>query len=288
VGMGIEYQEFTLPDPNRLFVARMDRDNTACFVDTMLAQGRLSVNETIGAQATRYGDAINYWDQDWGQRNNIIVAINGDFPDTSDNTPLMGMTMTGWYVKDITAASRRFYETMVPDVAIGYGSTAGRTLHYLSSGTTQAIEGVNVTRGSNELIVYGPQYNNTTPAATTGVEVLVEMTRPTLTLPGGDPAVGIIKQIRQNVGSTPIPFDHVVLSASDGRATTLLANAHVGDRVGISFNISGAPMDFTRTYATLGCGETFLGNGEVWGRAGHQKPPHGHRHQRQVSVLRGV
>lgn len=85
VGPGIEYQEFYLPTPNRVYVARMDRLSTECFVDSTLAGSRLSVNETIGSQAARYHDAINYVDQDWGQRNNVIVAINGDFPDTSDN-----------------------------------------------------------------------------------------------------------------------------------------------------------------------------------------------------------
>ncbi|MBI4580135.1 MAG: phosphodiester glycosidase family protein, partial [Planctomycetes bacterium] len=113
--------------------------------------------------------------------------------------------------------------------------------------------------------VYTPQYGSTTGSVNSGVEELVEMTRPVVVVPLSEAPVGTIRQVRQNAGSTQIPFDHVVLSATGTRATTLLAEAHVGDRVGISFPFIGTPIPFTKTYASLGGGEVFMGDGHVWG-----------------------
>ena len=47
-------------------------------------------------------------------------------------------------------------------------------------------------------------------------------------------ARGVVRAIRQNQGSTAIPFDHVVLSATGDRASTLLANVTIGAEIGIS------------------------------------------------------
>lgn len=265
VGPGMEYQEFHLADPNNLFVVRMDRANTECFVDSMLGGGRLGTSETIRSQASRYDDAISYWDQDWGQRNDVIVAINGDFLDTSNNTPATGQIMSGWYTKAITASGRRFYYKPERDLAIGYLAPAGNNVYFYGPGGSLPVEGVNVTRGADKLIVYTPQYYTNTKTDSTGTEVLVEMTRPAGIAPASQAPVGIIRQVRPNAGSTTIPFDHVVLSASGTRAASLLAKSVVGDRVGVSFNLSGTPMSGLNTYASIGGGEVFLGDGVVWG-----------------------
>jgi hypothetical protein len=265
VAPGIEYQEFTLPDPNNLYVARMDRDNLQTFVDTTLGGSRLGVSETIGSQASRYDEAINYWGEDWGQRNDVIVAVNGDFLDTSNNTPLMGQVMSGWYMKPITSGNRRFYFTLDRELAIGYGQPAQRFVSFLDAGQSIDVDNINTVRGTDELVLYTPQYNSTTGTDSTGVEVDVEMPRPALAAPSSDAPVGIIRQVRQNAGSTQIHFDHVILSATGAHATDLLASAQVGQRVQVVSNLDGYPVPFARTYASLGGGETFLGDGQVWG-----------------------
>ena len=80
VGTGLDYQEFNLPDPNNVFVARMDRTETDAFIESSIGQGRLSGGtEIMTSQADRYDDAIGYWGQTWGNRNDVIIAINGSF-----------------------------------------------------------------------------------------------------------------------------------------------------------------------------------------------------------------
>ncbi len=264
VGTGIEYQEFTLPDPNNLFVARMDRHNPQVIIDTSIGQGRLSGGtETIRNQASRYDDALSFWGHDWGQRNDVIVAVNGDFWNTSTGVPTNGQVHTGWYARWIDPSYHFFYG-MDRQARITQASTALIRVTWLGTGANQAITDMNRARGTDELILYTPQYDAATPAGSTGVEVLVELTRPNLPVPPSDPIRGQIRQIRQNQGSTPIPFDHVVLSASGTRATTVLANAAVGEAVNITNYLDGY-YDVDRTFAAIGGGEVFLGQGVVWG-----------------------
>jgi len=263
VGPGIEYQEFHLNDPNNVFVARMDRSNTNCIIESSIGQGRLSGGtERVSSQAARYDDAINYWGQDWGKRNDVIVAINGDFFDTSTGIPHGGQIHSGWFAKDLDYGA--FTWTLGRDFFIGWGGSLQQHVTYIASGNSQTCQGINRQRGSDELIIYTPQYNSDTNTDNSGVEVLIEMTRPTLILKLSDPAIGYVRQIRTNQGSTPIPFDHIVLSATGTAATTLLNNVSIGAEVGISQpgnNISY----WAQCYANVEGGEVFLNNGSVVG-----------------------
>ncbi len=108
VAEGIEYQKFhlTSPRPIDLFVARMDRDgakypNTT--IESSIAQGSLAAGrETVRGMAARYDGAINYWNQTWGGRNRVAVAINGFFFDGTTGTPWSGQIQSGWYAKRFT------------------------------------------------------------------------------------------------------------------------------------------------------------------------------------------
>ncbi len=265
VGTGIEYQEFHLPDPNNLFVARMDRHNPQCILDTSIGNGKLSCcPEIIRNQAGRYDDAVGYWGNDWGQRNDVIVAINGDFWNTSTGIPTHGQVQSGWYAMRIDPYYHFFY-TMDRRVLLSQAGTAVWRVTYLATAVNQNIDDTNRARGSNELIVYTSQYDTTTLTNNSGSEVLVELARPNLTLPSSDPVRGRIKQIRQNLGSTTIPFDHIVLSANGSAATTMLANASVGAEVNLVNYLDSSNETVDRAYAAVGGGEVFLGNGIVLG-----------------------
>ena len=54
--------------------------------------------------AARYQNAVNYWGQTWGGRNDIPVAINGYFFDDigGTGTPWSGVAKSGWYAKRFT------------------------------------------------------------------------------------------------------------------------------------------------------------------------------------------
>jgi len=63
---GIDFQVFQLPDPNQVFVARMERENENVTLESGLALDRLAYGrETVRDIAKRYDDSLNYWGQEW-------------------------------------------------------------------------------------------------------------------------------------------------------------------------------------------------------------------------------
>jgi len=284
VGIGIEYQSFTTPDPNNVFVARMDRANTAATLETSVANGTtIGARETVRSQAARYDDAINWWGQSWGQRNDVIVAINGDFFNTTTGLMTGGFVHSGWYAKRFGDwggySGFGWNVNRVPFFGgCVYHRPADQIITYPSTGNTQRFQGINAPREADQLILYTPQYDSNTHTDNTGVEVLVEMTRPDLLLTAPNKSIGYVRQIRQNQGSTYIPFDHVVLSAVGSAATTLLNNVSLGAEVWISQKITdynepdtsgnngcntATGLDWQKSYAAIGVNYRFLENGQV-------------------------
>ncbi len=267
---GIDYQEFIVAGPNNVYVARMDRGNLDCTIDSMIAQGRLTGGtETVSSMATRHEDAIGYWGQTWGTRYDLVVAVNGDF--YSSGIPTGGQISGGWYAKrfgDLGGASG-FAWQLDRDAFIGecvYHIPSKQKVTYLATGQSQELDGLNRTRGSNELILYTHHYDLTTLTDNSGAEVLVKLSRPAMILPPPSGAVGTVIEIRPNAGSTLVPFDHVVLSAQGSAATTLLANVTVGAEVRIAQEIThyehdcSTPYawDWTKTYSSIGGSFHFL------------------------------
>src|SRR4030066_309267 len=77
---GIQYRLFILPGPYNVYVARLDRKNLQVTIESSIAQGRVSGGlETVRAMAERYEESISYWGEQWGGRNQVVVAINGFF-----------------------------------------------------------------------------------------------------------------------------------------------------------------------------------------------------------------
>ncbi len=134
-----------------------------------------------------------------------------------------------------------------------------------------SIDGVNVPRGANQLIVYTPQYDDLTHASANGLEVMVEMSRPAQILPVPRYASGSVRQILDLQGWTMIPFDHVVLSASGSRRDQMLAALKIGDEIRISQEITSYDrdcqtayaMDWSKAYASISGDYTVLRDGQV-------------------------
>jgi hypothetical protein len=275
VAPGIDYQHFAVAGPNNVFVVRMDRDDPNCTIESMIAQGRLTGGtETVRSMAERREGAIGYWGQVWGDRYDVVAAINGDF--YTDGVPVSGQIAGGWYAKrfsDFTGGSG-FAWQLDRDAFIGEcvrHLANKQKVGYPGTGEDQNINGVNVTRGANDLVLYTHHYGLTTGTDDSGAEVLVRMTRPTLILPLPAAAVGEVVEIRENAGATVIPFDHVVLSAHGTAAATLLENVAIGSEVRISQEITHYehdcdtpnPWDWTKTYASVGGSYHFLEGGVV-------------------------
>ncbi|GAB4577936.1 MAG: hypothetical protein Fur0022_06680 [Anaerolineales bacterium] len=316
VAPGIEYQKFSFDGSNDLgindvYVARMARSNPNVTIDSMIAQGRLSGGtEPTSGMAERYEDTINYWGQTWGKRNDVIVAINGYYfgePTEPPGVPWRGQIHSGWYAKrhDDNENGSGFAWQLDGDAFIGecvYHQPSEQIVSFTGTTTsTVKIDDINTAREDDQLILYTPQYDLNTPDTSDGVEILVEMTRPTLILPPSfsllpdlsfpledwlfpqprDPeaeALGYVRAIRDGQGATIIPFDHIVLSATGIKRTKLLENLEIGDEIGISQALNhlsnencATPLtgkDWTKTYASIGGAFYFLEDGLINDYAG--------------------
>lgn len=282
VASGIEYAKFQLPDPNNVFVVRMDRANPAVTLESSIAQGTLSQGrETVSGMYTRYDQALNFWGGSadppkWDMRNQVVVAINGSYFDWNSGLPQGGMVQSGWYAKrfgDLGGWSG-FAWKLDRSAFIGecvYHRPEKQLVTYPATGNTQLITDTNTTRGSDQLIMFTPQYNSRTGTNNSGVEVVVEMTRPAMILPAPAYAAGTVRQIHNGEGNSLIPFNSIVLSASGTEAQTLLANVQVGSEVRISQEITSYDYDcitpnalsWTKTYASIQGAFFFLKDGQI-------------------------
>jgi hypothetical protein len=294
VDNSIWYREYFLSNPyNHVYVARMLRDSSNTSLETSLGLGNLKPgSETMSSQFTRFDQSLSFWDwnadgsedNNWGNRNQVIVAINGGYVN-SDGTLQSGFIHSTWY-------SKRFLEQQTfsglswkKDRSLFIGGLVthvdNKQLVTFPDSSTLEIDGVNVARSNEQLILFTPQYDKTTPPLSTEagetdlraspeasplVEIVLQMKKPALVSLQSDDAEGIVRQIRTNTGSTPILFDQVVLSASGNLASTLQSKVSIGDTLGIAQNIKdNTSKDWLGSYAAIQNDFYFLKNGVVNG-----------------------
>ncbi len=290
----IWYREYFLSNPyNHVYVARMLRDSLNTSLETSLGLGNLKPgSETMSSQSARYNQSLSFWDwnadgndgNNWGNRNQVIVAINGGYVN-SDGTLQSGFIHSTWYAKRFLEQQSLSGLSWKKDRSLFIGGLVthveNKQLATFPDNSTLEINGVNVARSNEQLILYTPQYDKTTPPLSTEdeqaemdakpeasplVEVVLQMKRPALVSLQSNDAEGIVRQIRTNSGSTPILFDHVVLSASGNLASTLQSKVNIGDTLGIAQNIKdNTSKDWLGSYAAIQNDFYFLKNGVVNG-----------------------
>jgi len=284
LAQGVDYREFNLPGPVRAYVARMavaapDAGQDEVTLESGVARGQLGSVETVRGMAARYNDAIDFWGQQWGNRSEILVAINGSYFGRSD-TPENGMVQSGWYAKrfDDLGGGSGLVWTLNRQVFIGdcvYHQQAKQTLQVDGTGQTILINGINTARKNDQLIIFTPQFGVNTWNDPTGVEVVVQLTRPLLILPlsqNPDVAVvGTVKEIRDQTGSTLIPFDSIVLSASGTQRDLVLETLEVGSTIRINQEISSLkkdcetpnPLPWVKAYTSIGAALHLINSGTI-------------------------
>jgi hypothetical protein len=286
VAPGIEYREYHLPDPVNIFVTRMERSDLDVTLESSIAQGRLSGGvETVNGMAQRYDGAINYWGETWGNSNDVVVAINGFYfgPNVeAPGVPWSGQVNSGWYSKHFWERESESGLAWKMDRSIFIGECIShpadkQKVNYFRGSSTigfQFIDGINVSRDSDQLVLYTPQYDATTGTGGDNgkddgaVEVLVQLSKPSLIVKESEQTIGTIIDIRSNKGSTPIPFDHVVLSMEGTEKDAFdQLGIEEDDQVGISHKIKNCgscfPYEWENTYASIGNAFYFLKDGVV-------------------------
>jgi len=282
IAPGIEYRLFQLSDPNNVFVVRMDRSDLNLTLESTIAQGKLvEGRETVSSMYSRYDQALNFWGgrnnpPTWDMRNQVVVAINGSYFDLGNGVPQGGQMQSGWYAKrfDNLGGWSGFAWKLDRSAFIGecvYHRPEKQFILFPATGNTQLINDVNDPRGKDELVLFTPQFNSRTGTINEGVEVLVEMARPTMILPTPAYASGTVRQIYIDKGNNLLPFNYVALAASGTAAQTLLENVQVGSEIRISQEITSYESDcatpislsWTKTFASIQGAFFFLNNGQI-------------------------
>lgn len=283
VGPGIEFRRFQLPDPNNVYVARMDRDHPDVTMESAIAQGRLSGGiETVRGMAARYDGAVNYWGEQWGARNQVVVAINGSFHDVN-GIPESGLVHSGWYAKrfDDLGGGTGFAWRQENDGVSAFGVpfigecvTHNPLKQYVADENDDVLvylDKTNGNRGAGKVVLFTPQYDSTTGTNDNGWEFLIELERPAMVLPKPAYARGFIREIRADLGATSLPFGHVVLSVHTDGLTPAVMGLQVGDEVRITQEMTHFesdcstpnPESWTKTYASISGGDHFLKDGLI-------------------------
>lgn len=157
------------------------------------------------------------------RRHQALAAINGGFFE-------MVGTFRGESVGALKINGVWISEPEQGRAAIGFRTVNGKTEAYidrialrqelvLSDRATLRIDGINRNRGRNELVVYRPDFHGVTLSMPGGVEAVVRK--------------GKVVGVHDGAGSSRIPAEGYVLSASGKRRGELLERLAVGDRVQI-------------------------------------------------------
>jgi len=213
------------------------------------------------------------------QRHKALAAINGGFFE-------MAGRFRGESVGALKIDGEWVSEPEQGRAVIGFRTVDGKIESYidrialrqelvLPNGETLRIDGMNRHRGRNELIIYRPQFHAVTLTTPNGVEVVVRN--------------GEVTGIYDRQGSSRIPADGYILSASGKKHGDLLAHIKAGDTVQIRETVIPERIGDSNLWATfahiIGGGPLLLRDGvasltQAYEREGFDQAFHSFWHPR--------
>lgn len=239
VASGVEHAQVTREAPWNINLLRVDL--TKARLDVVHARGDAVGLETLSAMAARTG---------------AIAAVNGGY-----------FRMTGAFAGDSTGTLQIDGKLLSePDrgrAAIGFLRSAQGTRLVMghvtwqgsvnAGGRTRRLSGINRPRGRNEVVLFTPEFHDTTLTDDTGTEVVVRN--------------GVVDEIRDNAGSSSIPANGFVISAT-GTAREW-ARARLRNGVKVTASVGLRPVDgvssnpWPKAEDVLGAGPKLVTAGRV-------------------------
>ena len=213
------------------------------------------------------------------QRHRALAAINGGFFEMSG-------TFRGESVGALKIDGAWVSEPEQGRAVIGLRTVDGKIEAYidrialrqelvLQNGSTLPIDGMNRNRGRNELVLYRPHFHLVTLTKPDGVEMVVRN--------------GKVTGIFDKHGSSRIPSDGYILSASGKKGNILLAHTAEGDAVEIRETVIPESVGDSNLWASfghiIGGGPLLLQNGiasstQAYEREGFDQAFHSFWHPR--------
>lgn len=184
--------------------------------DQVITSNSSKGRETVSSIAKRLG---------------AVAAVNADFfPFTGDmlnihitDGELVSDPMPKRSVFGITSDGKYLFDTLGFD---------GKLI--LQDGRFIVINGLNRTRGKNEVIAFTPRFAPTTMTSQPGTEVSIRIDGK---VQAGSAINGVVEQVSTSAIDTPISSGHVVISASGVSSIPLQNWLHPGDAVTLKFDI---------------------------------------------------
>lgn len=151
-------------------------------------------------------------------RVDCLVAVNGDFYNLTTGEPIGGVISQGEMVRSPNSHHHQ--------LAIAAGAFNARTIDWTARLVPTdlrelSINGVNVERGENQIVLYTPAFGPSTETNRFGNEIVAEVLRPEQSIRIGQTTLLRIIEIRQGSGDSAIPRGGAVLSGHGAGAEAL-------------------------------------------------------------------
>ena len=139
--------------------------------------------------------------RDIARRNGAIAAVNAGFFNTRNGDPSSVLKIGGELVSDASVAKGVVAIGPAAQPAMAFDVlSAKQAIRVTNAAADIAIDGVDTTRARGKLMLFTPKYHADTDTAPNGTEIVAS----------GTPLT--VREVRVDMGHTPIPRDGVVLS----------------------------------------------------------------------------
>ncbi len=226
VGPGVNYKHITeSTQPWSIQVLSVDLGNPYIDIETVKARDKLQGLETTSSMALR-SDSIGHY---------VVGAVNGDFFDNT-GTPINAQISGGELLRP-----------PIPPPTIAFDIANLAAIHRVSfqgdiiiNGSRQRIHTVNMTRTTDDMVLYNSYRGKTTRTNKWGTEILLQPLQRWLV---NDTLLCVAKAREIQTGDMSIPPGKAVLSGHGSAGQFLSSHVDVGDTLQIWLGLSpGLPQ----------------------------------------------
>jgi len=245
VAPGVEYTVYNLPHPNVAYVVSIDLSYPEYKLKMGFPQSKRNYTsrETVSTIASRYDNPPSH---------DVVAAVNGSFYSTGiDINGILGGSNNYIQLPTNNNETYMFADARWSRIDRSISSSGSKVT--FADNSTLAIDKLNYTRTTDQLICYTPDWDTSTRTTVEGTEVILSGV--SYPLRPDKEVSGVVTAVRTGAQSlnNAIPAGGIVLSAEGTKATTLAANALVGDRIRVLCDVSTSTYN-NAMFAITGAG----------------------------------